>query len=72
MTKNEFDNKLDIAGISRKEFAELSKTSYGTVTKWNDIDRPVPSWVDSWIENYIKAKVSDNIIEAVKPFVGSN
>lgn len=35
---------------------------------WNNINT-VPKWVKSWIENYKKAKVSDTIIETVKPFI---
>ena len=69
MKKQEFDEILKKANLTRKEFAELSGIKYTTVSKWHDIDRPIPIWVKSWLQNYIKAKVSDEIIEVVKPFV---
>lgn len=69
MTKKELTEKLESINLTKKEFAELANISYSTVNNWNDINKPVPTWVESWLENYIKAKVSDTIIEAVKPFV---
>lgn len=69
MNKQELTEKLEGIGLSKKEFAELSNISYNTVNNWNDTSKPVPPWVESWLQNYIKAKISDDIIEAVKPFV---
>ena len=56
MTKVVFDDTLRQCGLSRKDFAEKTGTQYTTVGKWNDTERPIPSWVDSWLDNYIKAK----------------
>lgn len=69
MLKAELTTILDEIKISKKEFANLSNISYNTVNNWNDENRPVPPWVKSWLENYIKAKMSDEVIKAVKPFV---
>lgn len=69
MIKQEFDTILKDNNLTRKDFAQLSGIQYTTVGKWNDDDRPIPAWVKSWLENYIKAKVSDNMIEAIKPFI---
>ncbi len=67
MKKQEFDETLKRINISRKDFAELSGIQYTTVGKWNDKDRPIPPWVKSWLENYIKAKsysdVRDKVLE---------
>ncbi len=68
MNKNIFIKLLKEVGLSKKEFASLSKVSYGTVSNWSE-DRPIPDWVESWLQNYRKAKISDEIIDAVRPFM---
>ena len=69
MNTYEFKEMLKEASLSKKDFAEKSKVSYGTIGNWNDTDRPVPVWVQSWLENYIKAKDMDKVVEAVKPHI---
>ena len=69
MKKQEFDKLLKDINLTRQEFAELTKLSYGAVSNWNDEKKPVPGWVESWLKNYIKAKVSDEVIKTVKPFI---
>lgn len=69
MTTEEFKDLLEKANLSKKEFSEKANIAYGTVGNWHDENRPVPPWVKSWLNNYIKAKVSDKVIDAVKPFV---
>ena len=63
-----FEELLEQAKLSKKEFAKLVDMNYNSITNWNRNEN-IPSWVKSWLENYIKAKVSDEVIEAVKPFV---
>lgn len=69
MNKQEFTDFLKIIDLSKKDFAELSNISYNTVNNWNDTNKPVPPWVKSWLDNYVKAKDMDNIVEAVKPYI---
>lgn len=69
MNKQEFTDFLKNIDLSKKDFAELSNISYNTVNNWNDTNKPVPPWVKSWLDNYIKAKDMDNIVEAVKPYI---
>jgi len=69
MKKQDFTQTLKDINLSKKEFANLSNISYNTVNNWNDENRPVPPWVESWLENYIKAKDMDKVVEAVKPYV---
>jgi hypothetical protein len=69
MNKEVFDNILKDINKTRKDFAELTGIKYTTVTKWNDTDRPIPPWVESWLKNYIKAKDMDKVVEAVKPHI---
>ena len=56
MKKDEFDNILKKIGMTRQEFADKTNLSYGAVSNWHDEKKPVPGWVDSWLDNYIKAK----------------
>ncbi|MGJ0493296.1 helix-turn-helix domain-containing protein [Aliarcobacter cryaerophilus] len=63
-----FEELLKEANLTKKEFAELVDMNYTSVTNWNKSEK-IPSWVKSWLENYKKAKVSDKVIDAVKPFV---
>ena len=69
MKKEEFDNILKNAGLTRQEFSNITKVAYSTISNWHDENKPIPSWVDSWFANYIKAKDMDKIIEAVKPHI---
>jgi DNA-binding transcriptional regulator YiaG len=69
MNKIEFTATLNKIGLSKRQFSELSNTPYNTVNNWNDENRPVPSWIESWLENYIKAKDIEKIAEAVKPYI---
>lgn len=52
MTKVEFVNELKRLNLTKKKFSELVGFSYTTINNWNDKTHPIPSWVDSWLENY--------------------
>jgi len=65
MKKQEFDKLLKDINLTRKEFANLTKLSYGAVSNWNDEKKPVPGWVKSWLENYIKSKSYEDIKDKV-------
>lgn len=67
MNYEKFEELLNRAKLTKKEFAELVDMNYVSITNWNK--SKIPFWVESWLQNYIKAKISDDIIEAVKPFV---
>ncbi len=69
MTVEELKELLKKANLTKKEFAGVSNISYGTVGNWNNKDRPVPPWVKSWLENYIKAKDIDKVAETMKPYI---
>ena len=66
MTTERFKEKLDEANLTKKEFAEISNISYGTIGNWHDENRPVPPWVESWLENYIGKKKFESIKEILK------
>lgn len=65
MNKEEFSTLLKKINLSKKEFAEFANISYNTVNNWNDDNKPIPPWVKSWLDNYIKAKSYEDIKERV-------
>ena len=69
MNKKEFDKLLKDINLTRQKFADLTKLSYGAVSNWNDEKKPVPGWVKSWLENYIKAKDIDKMAETMRPYI---
>ncbi len=66
MTKQSFTEILKKINLSKKEFAQLSNISYNTVNNWNDDNRPVPPWVESWLENYIEKKKHEKLKQVLK------
>ena len=69
MKKEELTLFLEKIGLSKKEFASKSNISYSTVHNWNDDTKPVPPWVSSWLDNYVKAKALDTVADAVRPYI---
>jgi len=65
MKKEEFTRILKQENLAKKEFANLVNMSYNTVNNWNDDNKPVPPWVKSWLENYIKAKSYEDVKDKV-------
>lgn len=72
MDRDEFNSLLKQANISKKEFCALIDLNYETVNTWGSSNINIPKWVKSWLENYTKAKISDDIIKAVKPYIECN
>ncbi len=69
MVKEEFDKILKSVDLDRKAFAELTNISYNTVNNWNDNKKPIPNWVESWLSNYKKSAILDNIINELTPYL---
>jgi len=65
MNKEEFNNLLKNAGLTKKEFSEISNVPYNTIAGWGSTKKPVPNWVKPFIENYIKAKRFENAKKAL-------
>ena len=66
MTTEEFKELLDKAALTKKQFSDITGISYGTIGNWHDENRPIPSWVESWIKNYIYKKKFENIKNMIK------
>lgn len=65
-----FSELLNRANLTKKEFSIKANLAYSTVTNWNTANK-TPDWVESWLENYIKAKVADDIVKAIEPILKS-
>ncbi|QKF59289.1 hypothetical protein [Aliarcobacter lanthieri] len=63
-----FVELLKKSELNKKEFSEKTKLAYSTVANWSTTNN-VPEWVESWLENYAKAKLADRIINAIEPYV---
>ncbi|MFY9085373.1 XRE family transcriptional regulator [Aliarcobacter cryaerophilus] len=70
MDREEFNTLLEKANLTKKEFCKIIDLNYSTVNTWGSSSINIPKWVKSWLENYIKAKDMDKVVEAVKPYVG--
>jgi hypothetical protein len=64
MSNDEFDKLLKLAKLNRKEFAEINGLNSNTVSNWKT--RGFPMWVKPWLENYIKAKIFDSMIDTAE------
>mgnify|MGYP006967034384 CR=1 FL=1 len=69
MDREEFNQLLVKANLSKKEFCEIIDLNYNTVNTWGSSQINIPKWVESWLENYIKAQSMDKVVDAVKPFI---
>lgn len=61
LKKDDFDETLKKLGITRQAFANMTDLAYSTISNWSDDKKPIPGWVDSWLENYIKAKSYEDV-----------
>lgn len=65
MNTKKFKALLKTAELSRKELAEKTNLAQSTVNNWG-CSQNIPHWVESWLENYIKAKSFEKIAEVVE------
>ena len=65
MNREEFNNLLKQANLSKKEFCEFIDLNYNTVNTWGSSKINIPKWVKSWLENYIKSKSYEDIKDKV-------
>ena len=66
MTKKDFDLSLKSLNLSRQDFCKITGLAYSSVANWHDVNKPIPSWVASWINNYTKAKKYEIIESLIK------
>jgi len=67
MQLSEFKQLLKKADMNKKDFAALTKISYGTVNSWGVEGRAeVPEWIRPFLYFYIKSKKLDKIKDILK------
>ena len=60
-----FNKILKDAGLNKKSFSELTGLHYGSIANWGGKGKPVPPWVQSWIDNYSKARVLESVEDVI-------
>lgn len=71
MDKKTFNSLLKEVNLTQVQFAEILNIESTTINKWG-VGQNIPYWVESWLENYKKAKLGEDVIKAVSPFVNAN
>lgn len=71
MDKKTFNAVLKEVNLSQVQFAEILNIESTTINKWG-VSQNIPYWVESWLENYKKAKLGEDVIKAVSPFINVN
>ena len=62
MQLDEFKKLLKNASMNKKDFANLTKVSYGTVNSWGVEGRAeVPEWVRVFLLNYVEVKKLEEV-----------
>lgn len=64
MTKEKYNEKLKNLGITKKELASMLGVAEQTVNNWGSTNK-VPYWIESWLDNYEKAKTYSDIKEKI-------
>ena len=60
-----FKSRLKECGLTIKEFAEICGIHHTTIsTTWKSKNE-TPRWVDTWLDNYLKAKTLDNVKDVI-------
>lgn len=68
MNNIEFEQKLEQLGLSKKDFTTIIGMPYQTLMNWKQKNE-TPAWVKSWLDNYAKAKILENIADSIKPYL---
>jgi len=56
--------------LSKKEFSNLIDISFDTVNNWNDEGKLIPTGVQSWLYNFVKAKSYEEVKDVVLEIEG--
>ncbi|MBZ7977893.1 hypothetical protein AVBRAN12654_03755 [Campylobacter sp. RM12654] len=64
MTGKEFNDRLKKLGLNVSEFADLTGLTKDAIYSWSRNDKNAPTWIKSWLDNYEKALLLDNIKNA--------
>lgn len=65
MDIQDFESTLKRLDLSKADFAKMVGAVYNGVINWN-VRGQTPKWVQSWLENYEKARKFDKIKELLQ------
>ncbi|EAL3453339.1 hypothetical protein BAA14_08665 [Campylobacter coli] len=68
MLKREFDQKIKSLGLTRQDFCNITGLAYSSVSNWNDNNKPIPIWVDTWLLNYEKSLALDELLNIIEKY----
>ncbi|EAJ6231857.1 TPA: hypothetical protein ACW317_001056, partial [Campylobacter jejuni] len=66
--KREFDEKIKSLGLTRQDFCNITGLAYSSVSNWNDNNKPIPIWVDTWLLNYEKSLALDELLNIIEKY----
>ncbi len=64
MDKVKFNKLMKLAELNKKQLASILKAPYSTVNAWGSTNN-YPYWVETWLNNYIKAKNYNDVKDTV-------
>ena len=65
LQRDEFNNQLETTGISKREFCEKIGLNYDTINGWGSNNKTIPVWVESWLHNFKKAQLYEELKKKV-------
>lgn len=65
MTKKQYNEKIKVAGLTKKELASIFGVAEQTVNNWGSTNK-IPYWMESWLDNYMEKQKHDDLIKALK------
>jgi len=66
LNRDDFNQKLNEAQLTRKEFAALLGLNYQSVNGWGSNDREFPYWVESWLNLYVENEKYKRLKKSLK------
>ncbi|HED6026149.1 TPA: hypothetical protein R5V90_001256, partial [Campylobacter coli] len=62
------DEKIKSLGLTRQDFCNITGLAYSSVSNWNDNNKPIPIWVDTWLLNYEKSLALDELLNTIEKY----
>lgn len=66
MDRQQFNEMLDSAELTKEEFANKVGLQYRSVNNWGTGAQNVPHWVESWLELYLENNQCKKIKTMIK------
>jgi len=67
MNYEEFKNMLKKCDLNIKKFSQMCGLNANSISITWKSKNEVPKWVETWLDNYIKAKTLDNVKDVICP-----